>query len=119
MCSSALMRLGSRIPNPAGEEDALNKTELIDAVAKDSGMGRADTARALESVLRTITKKLRSGEDVAITGFGRFSVTKRAARKGRNPATGESIKIKATKTPKFTAGAPLKTAVSGKRTRRS
>jgi DNA-binding protein HU-beta len=97
----------------------VNKTELIDAVAKDSGLARPDTAKALESLLMTITKKLRAGEEVALTGFGKFSVSNRAARNGRNPATGQTIRIKATKTPKFTAGAPLKRAVSGKRTRRS
>jgi DNA-binding protein HU-beta len=97
----------------------VNKTELIDAVAKDSGLARTDTAKALESVVMTITKTLRSGEEVAITGFGKFSVSKRAARKGRNPATGQAIRIKASKAPKFTAGASLKTAVNDKKPRRS
>jgi nucleoid DNA-binding protein len=97
----------------------VNKTELIDAVAKDSGLARTDTAKALESVVMTITKTLRSGEEVAITGFGKFSVSKRAARKGRNPATGQAIRIKASKAPKFTAGASLKTAVKDKKPRRS
>lgn len=93
----------------------MNKTELVDAVAKDSGLSRADSARALDSVLTTVTKTLKKGDEVSITGFGKFSVAKRGARTGRNPQTGEPVKIKATKSPKFTAGATLKTAVSGRR----
>ncbi len=84
----------------------MNKTELIDAIAKDSGLSRADSARSLESLINTVQKTLKRGDDVAITGFGKFSVTKRGARTGRNPATGAAIKIKASKAPKFTAGDP-------------
>ncbi len=94
----------------------MNKTELVDAIAKDSGLSRADSARAIESLVNTVQKVLKKGDDVAITGFGKFSVTKRAARTGRNPATGVPLKIKASKAPKFTAGATLKATVSGKKT---
>ena len=93
----------------------MNKTQLIDAVATDSGLSKADSARAVESLLGTVSKTLKKGDDVSITGFGKFSVVKRAARQGVNPRTGERVKIKASKAPKFTAGASLKQAVSPKR----
>lgn len=90
----------------------MNKTQLIDAMAKDSGLSRADAGRALDSLLTTVTKTLKKGDEVAITGFGKFSVAKRGARRGRNPQTGETVKIKATKNAKFTAGATLRNAVA-------
>jgi DNA-binding protein HU-beta len=93
----------------------MNKTQLIDAIAKDSGLSRADSARAVESLVNTVTKTLKKGDEVALTGFGKFSVVKRGARTGRNPQTGQSLKIRASKAPKFTAGATFKTAVSGRR----
>jgi len=93
----------------------VNKTELIAAVAKDSGLARSDAAKAVDSMLTTVAKTLKKGDEVAITGFGKFSVAKRGARNGRNPATGQAIKIKASKTPKFTAGQTLKTTVAGKK----
>ena len=93
----------------------MNKTELVDAIAKDSGLSKADSGRALESLINTVTKTLKKGDEVAITGFGKFSVAKRGARTGRNPQTGEPVKIKASKNAKFTAGATLKTAVAGRR----
>jgi DNA-binding protein HU-beta len=93
----------------------VNKAELIDAIAKDSGLARADAAEAVDAILDTVTKTLRKGDEVSITGFGKFAVSKRGARIGRNPATGAALKIKASKAPKFTAGATLKAAVSGKK----
>ncbi len=93
----------------------MNKTELIDAIAKDSGLSRADSARAIDSLVNTVQKTLKKGDEVAVTGFGKFSVAKRGARTGRNPQTGQPIKIRASKAPKFTAGATFKTAVSGSR----
>jgi DNA-binding protein HU-beta len=93
----------------------MNKTELIDAVAKDSGLTRADSARAIDSLVGTIQKSLKRGDDVALTGFGKFSVVKRSARTGRNPQTGQPVKIKASKAPKFTAGATFKSAISGRK----
>ena len=83
----------------------MNKSQLIEAVASDSGLTKADSARAIESLLGTVAKTLKKGDEVSITGFGKFSVVKRAARQGVNPRTGERVKIKASKAPKFSAGA--------------
>jgi DNA-binding protein HU-beta len=93
----------------------MNKTQLIEAVAADSGLSKADSARAIESVVGPVSKTLKKGDEVVITGFGKFSVVKRAARMGVNPRTGEKVKIKASKAPKFTAGAGLKQVVSPKK----
>lgn len=93
----------------------MNKTQLVEAVSADSGLSKADAQRAIESFVGTVGKMLKKGDEVAITGFGKFSVVKRAARQGVNPRTGEKVKIKASKAPKFTAGATLKQAVSGKK----
>jgi len=93
----------------------MNKSQLIEAVAADSGLTKADAGRAIDSFVGTVSKTLKKGDEVAITGFGKFSVVKRAARKGVNPRTGEPVKIKASKAPKFTSGATLKATVSGAR----
>lgn len=93
----------------------MNKSELVENVASDAGLSKADAARAVDSLLTTVEKRLRKGEDVSITGFGKFSVAKRGTRTGRNPQTGETVKIKASKTPKFSPGASLKQAVNGGR----
>ncbi len=93
----------------------MNKTELIDAVAKESGASRAETARVVEGFTTVVGKTLKKGDEVALTGFGKFSVAKRGPRKGRNPQTGETLRIKASKAPRFTAGSALKSTVAGKR----
>jgi DNA-binding protein HU-beta len=93
----------------------MNKSQLVSAVASDSGLSKADSSRAIESLLDTVTRTLRKGDEVSITGFGKFSVVNRAARQGVNPRTGERVKIKASKAPKFSAGATLKQAVGSKR----
>lgn len=93
----------------------MNKSQLVDAVAEDTGFTKADAGIAVESVIDTVTRTLKRGDDVNITGFGKFSVVKRAARQGVNPRTGERVKIKASKAPKFSAGASLKQAVGGKK----
>jgi DNA-binding protein HU-beta len=93
----------------------MNKSQLIEAVASDSGLTKADSSRAIESLLDTVSRTLKKGDEVAITGFGKFSVVKRAARQGVNPRTGERVKIKASKAPKFSPGATLKQAVSPKK----
>lgn len=93
----------------------MNKTKLIEAVAADSGLSKADSQRAIESFVATVGKTLKKGDEVAITGFGKFSVVKRAARAGVNPRTGEKVKIKASKAPKFSPGASLKQIVSPKK----
>ena len=91
----------------------MNKSQLIEAVAADTGLTKADAGRAIDSFVGTVSKTLKKGDEVAITGFGKFSVVKRAARQGVNPRTGERVKIKASKAPKFTSGATLKTTVNG------
>jgi DNA-binding protein HU-beta len=91
----------------------MNKSEFVEAIAKESGLTNADSRKAIEAVITTVEKTLKKGDEIALTGFGKFSVSKRAARTGRNPQTGEAVKIKASKAPKFTAGAGLKTAVNG------
>jgi len=89
----------------------MNKAELIDAMASESGLSKADAQRALEAFTGAIAKTLKKGDTVSLIGFGTFSVKKRAARTGRNPATGETIKIKASKTPSFKAGKGFKDAI--------
>jgi len=90
----------------------MNKSELIDAIAKDAGLTKADAGRGLEAAIKAITKTLKKGDTVSIVGFGTYSVRKRKARTGRNPRTGETIKIKASKVPTFKAGKALKDAVN-------
>ena len=89
----------------------MNKSELIDSVAKASELSKADSTRALDAIVDTITKSLKKGNPVALVGFGTFKVSKRSARMGRNPQTGASIKIAARTVPRFTAGKGLKVAV--------
>ena len=93
----------------------MNKAELIDAVAAESGLTKSDAGGAVESVFNTIGNQLRQGDSVSVVGFGQFSVSDRAARTGRNPRTGEEIKIAASRAPKFKAGKQLKDAVNSSR----
>lgn len=90
----------------------MNKTELIEHIAYNSDISKAAAARALEATVDAVRKQLKKGGTVQIIGFGTFAVTKRAARTGRNPRTGEAIKIKAAKVPKFTPGKALKDALN-------
>ena len=90
----------------------VNKNELIENVVSATNLKKTEATMAVESVFEAITKSLTSGNEVKIAGFGSFSVLKRAARTGRNPRTGESIKIAASKQPKFKAGKGLKDAVN-------
>jgi DNA-binding protein HU-beta len=90
----------------------MNKAELVTAVATASGLTKADADKAIDAVLDTITAALKGGDDVRLVGFGSFSVSDRPAREGRNPRTGETIKIAAAKAPKFTAGKGLKDALA-------
>ncbi len=90
----------------------MNKTELIDHIAKTADISKASAARALNAVMGGITDTLKKNNNVVLVGFGTFSVSKRAARSGRNPRTGEKIKIKSAKIPKFKAGKLLKDAVN-------
>ncbi len=89
----------------------MNKSELIDAIADSADLSKAAAGRALDAATDAIAKALGNGDTVALVGFGTFSISERAARKGRNPRTGEEIMISASKTPKFKAGKALKDAV--------
>ena len=89
----------------------MNKTEYIEAVAKKAKVSKANAAAVVAAEIEVIKATLKKGGSVQITGFGTYSVTKRAARNGRNPATGKAIKIAARKAPKFKAGKALKDAV--------
>ena len=89
----------------------MTKTELIEKIASGAGLSKADATRAFDATLDSIKAALKKGQKVTIVGFGTFGVTKRKARKGRNPRTGQVINIPAAKTPKFTAGKALKDAV--------
>ena len=90
----------------------MNKSDLVDAVADAAGLSKADAGRALDATIDAITAALKSGQAVSLVGFGTFSVRDRAARTGRNPRTGETIQIKASKNPAFKAGKALKDAVN-------
>ncbi len=90
----------------------MTKAEFIDQVADRAGLSKKDASEAVDAVLETIEDALKRGSDVVFSGFGKFSVSDRAAREGRNPATGEKIQIAASKVPKFSAGAALKKAVN-------
>ncbi|CAN5271115.1 DNA-binding protein HU-beta [soil metagenome] len=89
----------------------MNKQELIDSVADGAELTKADAGRAVDAVVSTISDALRAGEKVAITGFGSFEVRERAARTGRNPQTGATMQVPASKAPAFKAGKGLKDAV--------
>lgn len=90
----------------------MNKTELIEHIAYNADLSKMGAARALEATLSVVRQTLKKGGTVSLVGFGTFSVTKRAARNGHNPRTGEAIKIKASKVPKFTPSKPLKDALN-------
>lgn len=89
----------------------MNKTELVDDVAERAGLTKADAGRAVDAVVDSISGALAKGDKVSLIGFGTFMVRERAAREGRNPKTGATIKIAAGKTPAFKAGKALKDAV--------
>lgn len=91
----------------------MNKSELIAAMAEKSGLTQADAGKALNAFCEAVGETLANGGDVQITGFGGFGISERAARTGRNPQTGETIQIAASKAPKFKAGKALKDAVNG------
>ena len=90
----------------------MNKTELIDHIAQNADISKAAAGRALDATIGAVKSTLKKGGTVALVGFGTFAVTKRAARKGRNPRTGAEIKIKAARIPRFRPGKGLKDAVN-------
>ena len=89
----------------------MTKSEFVDQVADRAGLSKKDASNAVDAFLETIEGALTRGSEVSFSGFGKFSISHRSAREGRNPATGERIQIAASKVPKFTAGAALKKAV--------
>lgn len=90
----------------------MNKNDLVGAVADDAGLSKAEAARAVESVFDSITSSLRRNTEVRLVGFGTFTVARRKASQGRNPRTGEPIRIPASKQAKFRAGKALKEAIN-------
>lgn len=92
----------------------MNKTQLIEKVAESADMTKKEASQVVEAVFDTITEALKSGEKVQLIGFGNFESRERAARKGRNPQTGEEIEIAASKVPAFSPGKALKDAVNGR-----
>ncbi|WP_037585772.1 HU family DNA-binding protein [Stenoxybacter acetivorans] len=90
----------------------MNKSELIEAIAQEAELSKAAAGKALDGMISAVGNALKKGDTVTLIGFGTFYVGERAARDGRNPKTGESLKIKASKSPKFRAGKVLKDAVA-------
>ena len=90
----------------------MNKNDLIAAISTSAGLSKEDSTRCVERIIDTISNALKRGEEVRIVGFGTFSVSHRKATTGRNPRTGESIQIPASRRPKFTVGKALKDAVN-------
>lgn len=93
----------------------MTKADLVGFIAEKADIKKSAAEGALNAFIEAVEKTLKKGEKLALTGFGTFSVSNRKARTGRNPQTGETIKIKATKVPKFTAGKGLKEVVGGKK----
>ena len=89
----------------------MTKSDFVDRVASESGLSKKDAGTAVDAVLSSIEQALKGGDEVSFTGFGKFHVADRGAREGRNPRTGESMTIAASKVPRFTAGSGLKKAV--------
>ena len=90
----------------------MNKTELVAAIAEKADLTKADSEKALKAFIETVEGALKKGDKVQLVGFGTFEVSKRSARKGHNPRTGETLKIKASKAPKFKAGKAFKDALN-------
>jgi DNA-binding protein HU-beta len=91
----------------------MNKAEFVEKIAEKTELTRKDAEVAVEATLETIEEELSRGSEIALTGFGKFHVADRGARQGRNPQTGETIQIKASRVPRFSAGAKLKQVVNG------
>ena len=92
----------------------MNKTEFIAAIAEKAEISKKDSEKAVKAFVDVVTEELKKGEKVQLVGFGTFEVSERAAREGRNPQTGETMTIAASKAPKFKAGKALKDLVNGK-----
>ena len=96
----------------------MNKSELVEAIAKAADISKAAAERALSGMIDAVVKTVAKGDAVTLVGFGSFKSAKRAARTGKNPKTGEALKIAATTVPKFSAGATFKAAVAGKKAKK-
>ncbi|MCX7163511.1 MAG: HU family DNA-binding protein [Betaproteobacteria bacterium] len=96
----------------------MNKAELIEIAAKEADISKAAAGKVLDGIMAAVVKTVSKGDTVTLVGFGTFKSAKRAARTGKNPKTGASIKIPATTVPKFSAGAGFKLAVSGKKAKK-
>ena len=92
----------------------MNKTELVAAISEKTELTKKDSEKALKALIDVVAEELKKGEKIQLVGFGTFEVSERAAREGRNPQTGETMKIEASKSPKFKAGKALKDMVNGK-----
>ncbi|MBR3645902.1 MAG: HU family DNA-binding protein [Lachnospiraceae bacterium] len=90
----------------------MNKTEFIDAIAKEAELSKKDAKAAVEAFINVVTEELKGNNKIQLVGFGTFEVTERPEREGRNPATGETMTIAASRVPKFKAGKPLKDAIN-------
>ena len=90
----------------------MNKNELVSSIADKAGIKKTDAEKALKAFIETVTEELKNGEKVQLVGFGTFETAERPAREGRNPRTGETMKIEASKSPKFKAGKALKDAIN-------
>ena len=93
----------------------MNKVELVEAMAKKTGLSKKDAEGALKAFIETVEFEVKKGRKVQLVGFGTFELSKRAARKGRNPQTGKAIQIPASKLPVFKASAAFKELVNGKK----
>jgi DNA-binding protein HU-beta len=107
-----LLQEGAAPPRQNDKRNQVNKTELIEEIAKSADITKASATRALDAMLEAVTNTLKKNDSVTLVGFGTFTVGERAARTGRDPRTKEPIKIKAAKVPKFKAGKALKDAVN-------
>lgn len=96
----------------------MNKAELIEIAAKEADLSKASTGKTLDAIVAAVVKAVSKGDTVTLIGFGTFKSSKRAARTGKNPRTGEALKIAATTVPKFSAGAGFKAAVAGKKAKK-
>ena len=96
----------------------MNKSELVDIAAKEADLSKAAAGKVVDAIVAAVVKSVSRGDSVTLVGFGTFKSSKRAARTGKNPRTGEALKIAATTVPKFSAGAGFKSAVAGKKAKK-
>jgi DNA-binding protein HU-beta len=108
---AAVIQIPRELPGAEEEYVMTTKAEFVDKVAAKSGLSKKDAGAAVDAVISSIEDSLKSGDEVSFTGFGKFHVANRGAREGRNPRTGETMTIAASRVPRFTAGSGLKKAV--------